>query len=127
MGRLVSLIYFYLVSIIGILLLIIGLYNLVSFGINSAFYDKYPLPYGNEDCSYFTQPLPDKTLPETDSLASLSAEQANAQKIACENRIEADRKKNQVNDIKNGVYFTIIGIILLALHFPVALRRSAEK
>jgi hypothetical protein len=128
MGKLISLIYFYLVSVIAILLLIIGLYNLVSFGINTVFYDDYPLSYGSEDCSYLTQTAPIKPLPEaTDSLASISAEQAQEQKIACENRIIAERKRTQVNDIKNGIYFTLIGTILLSLHFPIALRRSAEK
>lgn len=127
MGKLISLIYFYLVSIIAIILLIVGLYNLVSFGINSVFYDKYPLQYGNEDCSYLAQTEPVKSAVGTDTLASISAEQAAIQKKACEDRIESERKRNQVNDVKDGIFFTLIGIILLALHFPVALRRSAEK
>ena len=128
MGKLISLIYFYLVSIIGIILLIIGLYNLVSFGVNSVLYEKYPLRYaGNEDCSYITRDFTPKEVAMTDSLASVSAEERDAQKEACEKRVEAERKQHQVDDIKNGIYFTIIGILLLALHFPVALRRSAEK
>jgi hypothetical protein len=129
MGRLISLIYFYLVSIISIILLIIGLYNLVSFGVNSTFYDKYPLRYaGNEDCSYLNQSAPAKVIPAgTDNLASISAEETARQRTACENRVESERKQHKVDDIKNGIYFTLIGIILLGLHFPVALRRSAEK
>lgn len=130
MGRLISLIYFYLVSVIGIILLIIGLYNAVSFGVNSIVYDKYPLRYaGNEDCSYLTQStVPAKPItPPDGTTASVSASEQEQQKAACERRVEAERKQHQVDDIKNGIYFTLIGIILLALHFPVALRRSAEK
>ncbi len=128
MGKLISLIYFYLVSIVAIILLIIGLYNLVSFGINTAFYDKYPLQYaGNEDCSYLTGTPYERPLPDSDTLASLSAEERTEQKAACERRVESERKQRQVNDIKNGIYFTLIGIILLGLHFPVALRKSSEK
>jgi hypothetical protein len=128
MGKLISLIYFYLVSIIGIILLIAGLYNAVSFAVNSVVYDEYPLRYaGNEDCSYLTQTAPAKPMPATDTLASISAEEQQTQKAACERRVEAERKQHQVDDIKNGIYFTLIGIILLALHFPVALRRSADK
>ena len=128
MGKLISLIYFYLVSIIAIILLIVGLYNVVSFGINSAMYDQYPLRYsGGEDCSYLVQTEPSKAMPATDTLASISAVDQQRQKDACEKRVAAERKQHQVDDIKNGIYFTIIGIILLALHFPIALRRSADK
>jgi hypothetical protein len=130
MGKLISLIYFYLVSIIGIILLIIGLYNAVSFAVNSTLYDKYPLRYaGNEDCSYITRDFTSqpKPLPADPSMASPSADQVEEQKAACERRVEAERKQHQVDDIKNGIYFTLIGIILLALHFPVALKKSAEK
>lgn len=134
MGRLISLIYFYLVSIIGIILLIIGLYNGVSFVVNSTVYDKYPLPYvGNEDCSYLAQDFSGTVkraplaMPPDETTATVSAEEQQEQKAACERRVEAERKQHQVNDLKNGIYFTLIGIILLALHFPVALRRSAEK
>lgn len=128
MGKLISLIYFYLVSIIAIILLIIGLYNVVSFGVNSVFYDQYPLRYsGGEDCSYLAQTEPPKVMPGTDTLASISAEQQQTQKAACERRVAAERKQHQVDDIKNGIYFTLIGIVLLALHFPIALRRSRDK
>lgn len=128
MGKLISLIYFYLVSIIAIILLIIGLYNAVSFIVNTTQYEKYPLRYaGNEDCSYLNQAAPAKPMPATDTLASISAEEQTRQKNACEKRVEAERKSHKVDDIKNGIYFTLIGILLLALHFPVALRRSADK
>lgn len=130
MGRLISLIYFYLVSIIGIILLIIGLYNAVSFGVNSIVYDKYPLRYaGGEDCSYLVQSTaPARPVTITDpTTASPSAEEQADQKAACERRVEAERKQHQVDNIKDGIFFTLVGIILIGLHFPVALRRSTEK
>jgi hypothetical protein len=38
-----------------------------------------------------------------------------------------ERKTHKVDNIKDAIFFTLVGIILLALHFPVAIRRSAEK
>lgn len=127
MGKLISLIYFYLVSIIGIIMLIAGLYNGVSYVVNITQYDKYPLQYGNEDCTYLSQSAPPKAVVGTDSLASLSAEEQKLQKAACEQRVELERKQHKVNNIKDAIFFTLVGIILLALHFPVAIRRSGEK
>jgi hypothetical protein len=128
MGKLISLIYFYLVSVIGIILLIIGLYNGVSYVVNVTQYDLYPTRYaGNDDCSYLTQPAPPKPAPGTDTLASISAEEQKTQKTACEKRVALDRKQHKVDNIKDAIFFTLVGIILLALHFPVAIRRSGEK
>ena len=129
MGRLISLIYFYLVSIIGLVLLIIGLYNAVSYTVNITQYNKYPLRYaGNENCDYLTRPeVPEKPVVDGDSLASLSAEEREQQKQDCEKRVETERKQTQVNDIKNAIYFTLIGALLLGIHLPIALRKSAEK
>ena len=129
MGRLISLIYFYLVSIIGLILLIIGIYNIVTFTVNSIQYDKYPLRYaGNEECGYYSrEAIPAKPIEGNSIAPTLSPEEVENQRKACEVRVERERKQQKVDDMKNSIYFTLTGVILLAIHLPIALRKSSEK
>lgn len=129
-GRLISLIYFFIISTIGLILLIIGLYNAVSLGVNLTQYDKYPLNFsGQGSCDSFSTVSP---MTSSDSVIEavpikVANEKENArQKALCEERIVQERKQHQVDDTKNAIYFTLIGVILLAIHLPIAVRRSRE-
>lgn len=127
MGRLISLIYFYLISVIGLILLIIGLYNSISYVVNITQYDIYPLRYaGSENCDYLTQTVPVKTLP-SEKETSPSSQEAERQKKDCVKRVGTERKQTKVNDLKNSLYFTFVGALLLGIHLPIALRKSSEK
>lgn len=129
MGRLISLIYFYLVSVIGLILLIIGLYNSVSYGFNVTQYDKYPLRYaGNENCEFISRSAaPVKPLVAPDAMPTIDNIEIDRQTKECETRVERERKQAMVDDMKNSVFFTLVGAILLAIHLPIAVKKSSEK
>lgn len=121
-GRIISIIYFYLISAISIILLVIGTYNTITFIVNSTFYDKYPLPY-TDQCEFY--PAPEKTTPlPSGENPQIQTEQLKQQQDACQKRIEDERQKRKVEDIKNAITFLLIGGVLFGLHFPLALKRS---
>lgn len=138
-GQRISLIYFYLISTISIVLLVIGIYHLVTFAINAISYDKYPLRYaGGEDCEYLYGKYPrgvdvvtvapnGSTTPGGTVIPSPSPEEMEREKKACQKRIEAERKQNFIEDIRNAVVFTLMGTVLFALHFPLALKKAKDK
>lgn len=131
-GPRITLIYFYLISAISIVLLVIGTYNIVNFGINSLLYDKYPLNYGAtaDRCNFtdYGKPLApyDSTAPVNGPVASISAEERADREARCLASLEEERRQHRVNDIKNTLAFTLIGAMLFALHFPSALKRANE-
>ena len=131
-GRLVSLIYFYLVSVISLILIIIGIYAIVTFILNTTQYDKYPLRFLAEDCENIGYPYkgPYSTGVMVESPvreASMSSEEKARLKASCDQRVEFERKQHQIEDIRNSIVFTLMGAILFAIHFPTARKISREK
>lgn len=125
-GKNIATIYFYLISTVSLILIVIGIFNGVNFAINSTQYDKYPLRYGpSGDCDYVTayKAMP---VPETLYSATPSAEEVKRQKESCEKNQEADRKEHRINDIKSAVTFTFIGVILFMIHFSQARKFSKD-
>lgn len=126
-GRVISLLYFYLVSIIGIVLLIIGTYNAVTFVVNTTQFEKYPLQYGGEDrCAYnmLPQTVPDKSASEPSAADKKALEE---QRKKCLQTLEMERKQHKVNNLKDAITFSLIGIALIGSHLTLGLRRSKDK
>lgn len=112
MQRLVSSIYFYLLSLIGIVLLIIGIFASVHYVVGITAYDKYPLQYDTvARCS--VPATPDKT--------SITTSQS------CLQDIEVERKKTKIADLEKALSFSIIGLIVFCIHFPLALRQKKNS
>jgi hypothetical protein len=124
--RVVSLIYFYLVSIIAIILLIIGLYNSVSYIINATQFEKYPLRYGGVERCEIPDMAPERPILNPESGASTSAEEIKTRRERCLATLEEERNQRRVEDMKNAVAFSLIGLVLFGIHFPIALRKSNE-
>ncbi len=121
-GKTISQIYFYVISAISLIFIIIGVYNAVTFMVNVSQFEKYPLNFGGEDrCSYITMPQP---VVDPKSQASISKEEQKKQNEMCLSQLELERKQHKVNDIKNAITFTLLGVILFSIHFPIALKRS---
>src|SRR3989344_3613701 len=99
-GRRISITYFYLVSAISLVVLVIGIFHTVTFIVNSTMYEKYPLRWGAEE--------KEKALE------------------VCRKNQEQERRQHRVEDIKNAVTFSLVGILLFSIHFPIALKRSNE-
>jgi ABC-type Na+ efflux pump permease subunit len=126
-GKLISIVYFYLISAIALVLLVIGVFHSVSFLVNITQYDQYPLRFGGIDrCGTYPQPAPYKETLPTPPSASASAGEQNQQQEQCEKSLVEERHQHKVDDLKNALTFSLIGLLLFGLHFPIALKRSRE-
>jgi len=123
-GKLITLIYFYLISAVSLGLIIVGIFNVGNLAINLTQYEKYPPRYGYDNCES-GYPAPVKmAYPALPPEASVSAEQVQKQKELCLMQVEQDRKQHKLDDIKNAFLFTTIGIVLFSIHFPLARKQS---
>lgn len=131
--RIIALIYFYVVSAAALMLLVIGIFDSVNLTVNLVAYDKYPLPYAQDCNSSGVIPLstaskvtssPVAQVPEP---ATPSAQQIQEQVNACLTSQTQERKQQEVGDIKNAITFTLVGLILFLIHFPIARRMTTEK
>lgn len=114
MQRLIPTIYFYLLSAIGMVLLIIGLFNSVHFITGITSYDKYPLRQGAESrCDYMP-----KTIPIEGSKAQLDTNT----KEDCLKSLEKERQTTKADDLEKSISFTTIGLLVFAIHFYYARR-----
>ncbi|OGE25407.1 hypothetical protein A3C26_02525 [Candidatus Daviesbacteria bacterium RIFCSPHIGHO2_02_FULL_39_12] len=124
-GKTIATIYFYLISAVSLALIIIGVFNGVNFIINSTQYDKYPTRYGLvRDCSVYPMPYKVAIPADRGEIVTPLDEEQKQQKERCEKQIEADSKQHHIEDIKNTITFTLAGIILFVIHFPLALKNS---
>lgn len=129
-GKLIATIYFYLISVGSIVLMVIGVFSWANFFINLTQYDKYPTRYGPPVAECDDSGYPYKSGPYTmaidgsQTMATRSAEEKAKDKEACEKQMELDRKAHKIDDIKNAITFSLVGIILFLIHFPQARKRS---
>ena len=132
-GKQIGIVYYYLVSIAGLVLIVLGLYHSANLFVNLTQYDKYPLKYGMIDECNYPMPMAVKgmmgQIPQVASnsgSASGSLPLNNPRKYqrSCEVRIELQRKEHRIEDIKNALTFTLIGVALFLFHFPQARKQS---
>ncbi len=125
-GKIIATIYFYVLSAAAILLMVIGVFNAVNFGVNSTMYDKYPLRYSQGSCEFY----PEKyggSIPARIGLepnATPSAEESARQKSICIEMEEKERVQHRIDDLKNAITFTLVGVLLFVIHFPQAKKFS---
>ncbi len=125
-GKTIATIYFYLISAVSLFLIVIGIFSVVTFIINSTEYDKYPLRYTQPDCefSFNNYPYPAKPMSLDEKSSTSSAQDLAKQKQFCLNQQEIDRKQHRIEDLKNSLAFSLIGIVLFLIHFPQARKHS---
>ncbi len=130
-GKQIGLVYFYIVSAAALALIIIGIFNSVNFLINITQYKDYPLRFQNQDCSSI-YPVPMKIAPPALSPdqnypvpATQSAQEIERQKELCQKQLDAQRKKQKLDDLKNSITFSLVGLILFLIHFPIARKNSS--
>jgi hypothetical protein len=129
-GKTIATLYFYVISAGSIVLMVIGIFNAVTFGINSYLYEKYPLPWGETSCDSYPVPLMEKAIRPTEPMiyppATPSAEELQRQKQLCLKQQELERKKYQVSDLRNALTFSAVGVVLFLIHFPMARKQSRD-
>ena len=113
MQKLIPTIYFYLLSAVGMALIIVGLFNAIHFVIGSTLYEKYPLPQGFESrCEYLPAKIVDGgPTPVQD-------------KKECLGGVEKDRVEIKRNDLENSFKFLLIGSLVFGFHFKLARKKS---
>ncbi len=131
-GRLIGLIYFYLVSVIALILLVIGIHSSVTFVLNITQYDQYPPRYIGEDCGsiyspFYKGPYGAVEVFPGSNPATPSADEKAELKKQCETRVDFERKQHKLEDIRNAIVFTLVGAVLFLIHFPQARKLSQEK
>ena len=131
--RIIALIYFYVVSAAALMLFVIGIFRAVNLGVNLIAYDTYPLLYA-QDCNSggvvpvsISSKVASSPVAPASEPATPSAQQLQSQIDACLAGQSQERKQQEVSDIKDSITFTLVGLILFLIHFPIARRMSAEK
>lgn len=72
-------------------------------------------------------PLP--ALPADQSypiIATQSPQEMEKQKELCQKQIDAQRKKQKLDDLKNSITFSLVGLTLFLIHFPIARKNSKD-
>lgn len=119
MQRLIPTIYFYLLSAIGMVLLIIGLFSSVHFITGIISYDKYPLRYGAESrCEYMPKAIPVEGRKDIQSDADT--------KLDCLKSLEKERATTKAGDLEKSISFTSIGLLVFAIHFYFARKQKTS-
>lgn len=119
-GKLIATIYFYVISAASLALIVIGIFNVVNFVINSTQYEKYPLRWGGISSCEGPRPL----MPVRVEDATISAKENEEAIRTCFVNEEAERRQHKVEDLKNAITFTLVGVVLFSIHFPLARKQS---
>lgn len=119
MQRLIPTIYFYLLSAIGMVLLIIGLFNSVHFVTGITSYDKYPLRQGAESrCDYMPKVVPVE--------GSKDVQPDVNSKEDCLKSLEKERGITKADDLEKSISFTAIGLLVFLTHFYFARKQKSS-
>jgi len=124
-GKTIATIYFYLISAASLALIVIGIFNIVNFIINSTQYDKYPLRYPQGSCEVYPYKFgPYPAIDVRGTPATPSAEEMEKQKQSCLLQEEVERKQHRIDDLKNSITFSLVGLVLFSIHFSLARKQS---
>ena len=125
-GKTIATMYFYIISAVSLALIVIGIFHGVTFFVNLTMYDKYPLRYGpGGDCEAgFAYPRPYEVMPAKGVESTPSAQEIAKQKQLCIKQQELDRKQHKIEDLEKTVTFSLVGVILFSIHFPLARKQS---
>lgn len=132
-GKQISLVYFYIVSAAALALIIIGIFNSVNFLINVTQYKDYPLRYQSQECNAIYQVpmrVAQPALPVEQSypvIATQSSQEVDIQKELCQTQMDSQRKKQKLDDLKNSITFSLVGLIMFVIHFPIARKNSKDS
>src|SRR3989344_6860568 len=119
-GKTIATLYFYVISAGSIVLMVIGIFSIVNFVINSTQYDKYPLKYPQGTCETYPYKFGPYPAMEREMLATPSAAELEKQKQICLEQEEKLSKQQRIDDMKNAITFSLVGLILFLIHFPMA-------
>lgn len=108
LGNLIRSIYFYFFSAVGLILLIVGIFQLSQWGVKSFLLPNYNLNYEETRCDY----LPTKPESEPSSISATTQS-----KQECLTSLEEQRKIRQVTDLAQALTFIVVGGVVFVFHF----------
>lgn len=111
-GKFLKTLYFYFFSAVGLILVIIGVFQLSDFAVRRYLLPKYNLGYEENRCDYLTQPIP-----ATKEESALTESDLKEQSKKCEEKLEEYRKYKEVTDFARAVSFIVVGGVVFAFHF----------
>lgn len=112
LANLIRTIYFYFFAGVGLILLIVGIFQFSQWGVKSFLLPKYNLSYEETRCDY----LPSKEMSEP-PVSSISALPPGQTKQDCEATLEEQRKVRKVTDLAQAITFVVVGAALFVFHF----------
>lgn len=120
--KIIAVIYFYLVSFVSLILIVMGIFSTVNFLINTTQFSEYPLPYYDncENQIGLGRPIS----PDAKSEASLSASEREEMLKRCKENLERRRTQQRIDDLKGAITFSLVGLILFGIHFPLARKQT---
>jgi len=117
MHKLIPTIYFYTVSLIGLVLLIIGIFNSIHYVVNITQFPQYPLGYAVIDRCQTPQPVPTKG--QTQPTLALNPN--------CLKEVEQERQQLKAQDLEKAISFTLIGAVVFGIHFYFARKQTRQN
>ena len=117
MPKLIPSIYFYVVSLIGLVILIIGVFSDIHYFVNISSGSVYPLPYSAPERCAVPAPAvsgtPEKQTPDAQKAYQL-----------CLQSVEDERQTTKRNDLEKAISYTLIGAIVFGIHFFFARKQK---
>ncbi|MEK6901238.1 MAG: hypothetical protein AABX37_02770 [Nanoarchaeota archaeon] len=118
MQKLIPTIYFYVLSAVGMVLFIVGLFNSVHYIVGITSYDKYPLRYGAESrCDYMPRAVSIEGTKETSG--------TDETRENCLRSLEKERETTKADDLEKLIAFTVIGLLVFSTHFYFARKQKS--
>ncbi len=112
MQKLIPTIYFYVVSLIGLILLIVGIFADIHYIVNISSGGPYPLSYETE--ARCNVPVPASNQKQVSNTQDTQAYQL------CLKSVEDDRNTTKRNDFEKAISYSLIGLIVFLIHFYYA-------
>lgn len=109
---LIKSIYLYLFTGIGLILLIVGIFQLSGYAVNKIAFDKYQLGYEENRCDFGMMPEPVKT----EGAREETPGERNERQQKCEQQLEEFRRFREVTDLSRAITFIIVGSAVFAFH-----------
>lgn len=113
--KLIATLYFYTLSLIGFVLLLIGVFDSIHYYVGATQFPEYPLGY-----STASRCLPAAPLTQNDKMQLENS----TYYIDCMKGVAQDREELQTTDLEKAISFTSIGLIVFLIHFYYARKRK---
>lgn len=115
--NLIRWIYLYLFTAIGLAMLLIGSYQLIQHVTKKVFLPKYYLEFNEQRCDYLPPVVPPLERAQVGTAAALPDQMAQPSKEECLNKLEEQRKYEEVIRLSGSLTLIILGSATFLFHY----------